>query len=147
MANPLIETIVLTEQDSVKCPPIKGPNFSVNMDFVSGQSTNYESLDNLILSASVSSSSQLVATYLSSSLIETDDLNIQYANVNFTSSHSGSVMSGAGEYLWNNFVHFSSAKERVDNFIYKVQLIEKYEQLIKGNKLFDNFNNFTLIYV
>jgi hypothetical protein len=129
LTNPLIETIVLSEQDDIKCPPIKGPNFSVEVDFVVGQSTNYESLDNLILSASVSSSSQLVATYLSSSLIKTDDLNIQYANVNFTSSHSGSEMSGPGEYLWNNFVHFSSAKERVDNFIYKVQLIEKYELL------------------
>ena len=133
LTNPLIETIILSEQDDIKCPPIKGPNFSVEVDFVVGQSTNYESLDNLILSASVSSSSQLVATYLSSSLIETDDLNIQYANVNFTSSHSGSEMSGPGEYLWNNFVHFSSAKERVDNFIYKVQLIEKYEQLISSS--------------
>ena len=133
LTNPLIETIILSEQDDIKCPPIKGPNFSVEVDFVVGQSTNYESLDNLILSASVSSSSQLVATYLSSSLIETDDLNIQYANVNFTSSHSGSEMSGTGEYLWNNFVHFSSAKERVDNFIYKVQLIEKYEQLINSS--------------
>ena len=133
LTNPLIETIILSEQDDIKCPPIKGPNFGVEVDFVVGQSTNYESLDNLILSASVSSSSQLVATYLSSSLIETDDLNIQYANVNFTSSHSGSEMSGPGEYLWNNFVHFSSAKERVDNFIYKVQLIEKYEQLISSS--------------
>ena len=133
LTNPLIETIILSEQDDIKCPPIKGPNFGVEVDFVVGQSTNYESLDNLILSASVSSSSQLVATYLSSSLIETDDLNIQYANVNFTSSHSGSEMSGTGEYLWNNFVHFSSAKERVDNFIYKVQLIEKYEQLISSS--------------
>jgi hypothetical protein len=116
MANPLIETIVLTEQDDIKCPPIKGPNFSLNMDFVSGQSTNYESLDNLILSGSVNTSTQLVATYLSSSLVNTDDLNIEYV--------SGS------EYLWNNFVHFSSAKERLENFHYKVKLIELYDQLI-----------------
>jgi hypothetical protein len=133
LTNPLIETIVLSEQDDIKCPPIKGPNFSVEVDFVVGQSTNYESLDNLILSSSASSSTQLISSYLSSSLIETDDLNIQYANVNFTSSHSGSEMSGTGEYLWNNFVHFSSAKERVDNFIYKVQLIEKYELLINSS--------------
>jgi hypothetical protein len=130
LTNPLIETIVLSEQDDIKCPPIKGPNFNVEVDFIMGQSTNYESLDNLILSSSASSSTQLISSYLSSSLIETDDLNIQYANVNFTSSHSGSVMSGTGTYLWNNFVHFSSAKERVDNFVYKVQLIENYEKLI-----------------
>ena len=34
------------------------------------------------------------------------------------------------KYLWENFIHFSSAKERVDNFVYKVQLIELYESAI-----------------
>ena len=55
---------------------------------------------------------------LSSSLVNTDDLNIQYVN--------------DSEYIWDNFVHFSSAKERVDNFVYKVQLIEVYEDSIKN---------------
>jgi hypothetical protein len=32
-------------------------------------------------------------------------------------------------YLWDNFVHFSSAAERVLNFQYKVKLIEQYETL------------------
>ena len=115
MANPLIETIILNEQSNITCPPIKGPNFSLDLDYVKGQSTNFESLDNIILSGSISSN-QLVTTYLSSSIINTDSLNIEYV--------SGST------YLWDNFVHFSSAKERVDNFIYKVQLIEVYEDLI-----------------
>ncbi len=119
MANPLVETIVLTEKDEIKCPPLKGPNFNLDIDFVSGQSTNFESLDSLILSASVSSSSQLVSQYLSSSFTNTSDLNVQYV--------SGST------YLWENFVHFSSAKERVDNFVYKIQLIEVYEQSISGS--------------
>ena len=70
LTNPLIETIVLSEQDDIKCPPIKGPNFSVEVDFVVGQSTNYESLDNLILSSSASSSTQLISSYLSSSLVK-----------------------------------------------------------------------------
>jgi len=65
MSNPLIETVVLSEQDNLSCPTIKGPNFNIDVDFVSGQSTNYESLDNLILSASPSSSANLVSTYLS----------------------------------------------------------------------------------
>jgi hypothetical protein len=94
MSNPLIETVVLTEQDEIKCPPIKGPNFSIEVDFVSGKSTAFESLDNLILSASAVSSANLVSTY---------------------------------------FVHFSSAKERVDNFVYKVQLIEAYESAISAS--------------
>jgi hypothetical protein len=116
MSNPLIETVILTEQSDIKCPPLKGPNFSIEVDYTLGQSTNYESLDNLIIETSVSSSSNLINVYLSSSLNNTDDLNIQY--------DSGST------YLWNNFVHFSSAKERVDNFAYKVQLIEAYENAI-----------------
>ena len=116
MSNPLIETVVLTEQDDIKCPPLKGPNFNIEVDFVKGQSTNFESLDNLIFSTETTSSAKLVSTYLSSSFVNTDDLNIEYI--------SGST------YVWNNFVHFSSAKERVDNFVYKVQLVELYESLI-----------------
>ena len=112
MSNPLIETVVLTENNDVSCPPIKGPNFTIDVDFVKGQSTNYESLDNIILDGSTSSN-ELVSLYLSSSLITTDELNIKYS--------SGST------YLWENFVHFSSANERIANFVYKVQLIEVYE--------------------
>jgi hypothetical protein len=112
MSNPLIETVVLTENNDVSCPPIKGPNFTIDVDFVKGQSTNYESLDNIILDGSTSSN-ELVSLYLSSSLITTNELNIEYS--------SGST------YLWENFVHFSSANERIANFVYKVQLIEVYE--------------------
>jgi hypothetical protein len=118
MSNPLIETVILNDQANLKCPPLKGPNFDIDVDFVSGKSTNYESLDDLILSGSTSST-ELISTYLSSSLINTDELNIEYV--------SGS------NYIWNNFVHFSSAKERVDNFVYKVRLIEKYEELISAS--------------
>jgi hypothetical protein len=154
MSNPLIETVVLTEQSDLKCPPLKGPNFTIDVDFTTGQSTNYESIDNLILEASVSSSSNLVSTYLSASIIDTELLNIEY------------YISGSSNYAWDNFVHFSSAKERVDNFVYKVQLIETYEnlyasastansynqsvaasnerdrQLLKKNQLINNFDGF-----
>jgi len=115
MANPLVETIILNEQSEISCPPIKGPNFNLDIDYITGNSTNFESLDSMILSGSTSSA-QLVTTYLSSSIINMQELNIEYA--------SGST------YLWNNFTHFSSAKERVENFAYKVQLIERYEELI-----------------
>ena len=119
MSNPLIETIILSEQDSLSCPPIKGPNFSIDVDFVSGNSTNYESLDDLILSGSTSSN-ELINTYLSSSIMDVDDLNIQYTD--------------GSSYIWENFIHFSSAKERVNNFIYKIQLIELYEQNIVNSQ-------------
>ena len=123
MSSPLIETVVLNEQDSVKCPPLKGPNFDIEVDFVVGNSTNFESLDNLILSSSASST-DLVRTYLSSSLSYQDDLNIEYAS-------GSNPIEG---YLWDNFVHFSSAKERLDNFVYKVQLIEAYDTAISASQ-------------
>ena len=116
LTNPLVETVVLNDQSLLNCPPIKGPNFNIDVDFVKGKSTNYESLDDLVLNTSDNTSSNLISKYLSGSLVNTDDLNIEYV--------SGST------YNWKNFVHFSSAKERVDNFVYKVQLIEVYENLI-----------------
>lgn len=116
MANPLVETIVLTDQAPLSCPPLKGPNFNIEVDYVKGLSTNFESLDNLILSSSTSAT-ELANKYLSGSTLSTEDLNIEY--------------SSGSEYLWDNFVHFSSAKERIDNFVYKVQLIEAYDTLIQ----------------
>jgi hypothetical protein len=121
LTNPLVETVVLNEQNLLKCPPIKGPNFDIDVDFVKGKSTNYESLDDLILSASPSASTNLISKYLSGSLMNVEDLNIEYT--------SGST------YKWENFVHFSSAKERVDNFVYKVQLIEVYENLVQSAQI------------
>ena len=118
LTNPLIETIVLNQQDNLICPPLKGPNFNIDVDFVIGKSTGYESLDDLILSGSTSSAN-LVNKYLSGSIIDTEYLNIEYV--------SGS------EYLWENFVHFSSATERVDNFVYKIKLIEVYENAISAS--------------
>ena len=117
LTSPLVETVILTEQDDLSCPPIKGPNFSIEVDYIKGSATNYESLDDIILTNT--SSAQLVGMYLSASLVSTDDLNIEYT--------TGST------YAWDNFIHFSSAKERVDNFVYKVQLIENYESLISAS--------------
>jgi len=120
LTNPLIETIVLNEQAEQEFPYIKGPNFTIDIDFVQGNSTNYESLDDLILSAS--SATSLIQTYLSGSDISAEDLNVEYV--------SGNITSSTARYQWDNFVHFSSAEERIKNFVYKLQLVENYENLI-----------------
>ena len=119
MTNPLVETVVLMEETSLKCPPIKGPNFNIEVNFVQGQSTGFESLDDVLLSGSTTNS-QLTQTYVNNPLIDWKDLNIEYAT-------GSNPLTG---YLWQNFIHYSSAKERLDNFVYKVQLIETYETLI-----------------
>ena len=246
MTNPLVETIIINEQYEEETPFIRGPNFNIEVDFVKGMSTDYESLDDLIISSS--SSTQLIQTYLSGSNISMYDLNIQYVkesntisppsnfqatilynapagaffangyehnyriysyidtgNGNRIYSHAYSTLQTnladnnlgdnyeiyafwdkvdgadgyrvlkydtfdsnnytagydtqlthfyernvtggideagfdgrveyynvqsadiAGAYAWENFVHFSSAEDRIKNFIYKVQLIEDYD--------------------
>jgi len=119
MTNPLVETVILTEEAKLECPPIKGPNFNIEVNFVQGQSVGYENLDDVLLSGS-SINNTLTQTYKSASLLDWEDINIKYAT-------GSNPLTG---YFWENFVHFSSANERLDNFVYKVQLIETYETLI-----------------
>ncbi len=106
--EPIFETITLTSEDVDYCPPLKGPNFSLEPD----NGIGYEMFDTLIASGSVTSTS-LIREYVNNQGIDTNTLNIQYT--------SGS------EFLFENFVHFGSAEERVKNFWYKIQLLETYQ--------------------
>jgi len=106
--EPIFETITLTSEDVDYCPPLKGPNFSLEPD----NGIGYEMFDTLIASGSVTSTS-LIREYVNKQGIDTNTLNIQY-------------ISGS-EFLFENFVHFSSAEERVKNFWYKIQLLETYQ--------------------
>jgi hypothetical protein len=81
--------------------PIKGPNFKVNIKEKVGQTTPYYSYESLLLTSVTSSFQQLKSMM--------DEKGIQI-NVDYSS--------------FSNFIHFSSATERLYNFIYKVQLIE-----------------------
>jgi hypothetical protein len=107
-SNPIVETVTLSEQTNNICPPLKGPNFSLEPE----NGIGYKVFDEVIASGS-QTSNDLVTKYLESTGIDTSKLNITYA--------SGS------DYLFTNFVNFSSAEERVNNFFYKVQLIEDYK--------------------
>ena len=108
-STPIISTINITGQSSMYCPPLKGPNFSLEPD----NGLGYKYFDDLIASGSVTSA-DIVGRYLEKVGISEEDLNIQYV--------SGSA------YTFENFVHFGSAEERVDNFVYKIQLLENYMQ-------------------
>ena len=113
-SNAIIETISISGIDESFCHPLKGPNFSLEPD----NGIAYQVFDDLIASGSVTST-DLINRYLESSGIDTSVLNIQYV--------SGST------YVFENFANFSSVEERVNNFFYKMQLIEtnkaKYESL------------------
>jgi len=121
-SNPIVETVTLSSTTNEICPPLKGPNFSLNSE---NDSIGYKVFDDLIASGSTTSN-DLINKYLESTGIDTSKLNISYA--------SGSV------YLFDNFVNFSSVEERVNNFFYKVQLIENYKSKYNG-LIADTFTN------
>jgi hypothetical protein len=81
--------------------PIKGPNFKVTIKDKVGQTTPYYSYESLLLT-SVTSSFQQLKSMMDEKGIQ---INVDYSN-------------------FSNFIHFSSATERLYNFVYKVQLIE-----------------------
>ena len=88
---------------------IKGPNFDLPVKDQINNSSNYQNYSQLLLSNnSVSSSYQQVNSILEEKGIE---INIDYTD-------------------FSNFVHFSSATHRLENFYYKVQLIEQYTNSI-----------------
>lgn len=80
---------------------LRGPNYNVVLNTKNGQTTPYYNYNNLLVS-DVSSSYQKLRSFYQDKAIQ---INIDYSN-------------------FNNFIHFSSAVERVNNFVYKLQLIE-----------------------
>ena len=115
-SNPIVETITLSGDDNLVCSPLKGPNFSLTPD----NGLGYQIYDDLIASGSPTSD-LLINKYFDGLNIDTTKLDIHYT--------SGST------YSFENFVNFGSAEERVNNFYYKVQLLETYVE--KLNTLTD----------
>jgi len=84
-------------------PTLKGPNLNLPFKDRVNNSTNYLNYEQLLNTGFASSYNQIVS-YLAEKSIE---IGIDYSN-------------------FNDFVYFSSATSRVENFFYKVQLIEQY---------------------
>jgi hypothetical protein len=108
IANPLLFN-VLFQPEVIILPTvsnnIKGPNFDLPFKDQINNSSNYQNYSQLLLSNNdLSSSYQQMNSLLEEKGIE---INIDYTD-------------------FSNFVHFSSATHRLENFHYKVQLIEQY---------------------
>jgi surface protein len=86
---------------------LRGPNTNLNVRDQINNSTNYTNLANLN-STSTSQGSGSYQYQLNSLLAETGiEINIDYSD-------------------YSNFIHFSSAQTRLENFYYKLSLIEQY---------------------
>jgi hypothetical protein len=106
------------EDDIVIIPPkpvrtttqIAGPNWDILVKEQTSTSTAYKDWDDL-LSTNTTTSQDLVNRLFSSSFIEGIPLNVDYKD-------------------FNNFIHFGSAAERLQNFRYKMSLLEQYDSRI-----------------
>jgi hypothetical protein len=84
---------------------LRGPNFNVQINDKNAQTTPYYNYNNLLASPVSSSYQKLLSYYQDRSVA----INVDYSN-------------------FTNFIHFSSAVERVNNFVYKIGLIEQYQE-------------------
>ena len=127
---PLVDVVEITEDFSKHCTPLT-PNFNLDVT----DSIGYEMLDDIIASGS-SSSTEIVNEFVSSSSFNLSSFNIQFGKrkEKLFEEYSGSanlvLPYGDEVYNWEEFVKYSSAEERSENFFYKVKLIESYNSKI-----------------
>jgi len=100
-----VEAISVIEQNV-----LRGPNFNVNLNQQVGQTTPYYSYNGLF-TTTVSSSFQKMLSYYQDKAV---DINVDYSD-------------------FSNFIHFSSATSRVENFAEKVGQIETYNKQISAS--------------
>jgi hypothetical protein len=98
-----VEAAVISAQQNA----LRGPNFEVDINQQVGQITPYYSY-NTLSTTSVSSSFQKMMSYYQDRALE---INVDYTD-------------------FSNFIHFSSATSRLQNFANKVANIENYKNLI-----------------
>jgi hypothetical protein len=110
LIDPLIDKILLINLIVQQIGNnLRGPNFDIDIEEAQSIATSLQSWNDL-LSANVATNQQIINKYFSSSL-DGIALNIDYTD-------------------FKNFIHFSSAEERVSNFKYKLELIEYYTNRI-----------------
>jgi len=104
--NPILDVIsIIPKHIPDPVNTLAGPNFELETEDGNSVATDFKSWNDL-LTSNISTSQQLIDSQFSGSLAGVK-LNINYR-------------------LFDNFVHYGSAVERVKNFKYKLQLIEYY---------------------
>lgn len=93
-------------------PRLRGPNFSVDVLQKANQTLQEYTYEDL-LASSMSSSFQQIKSLMEEKGVE---INVDYTN-------------------FGNFIHFSSATDRISNFRYKLQLIESHSQDIVSSSV------------
>jgi len=111
VSDPASTSVTVTPQSAERTfRRLSGPNFDLEELDSTSIATDFKSWNDL-LGSNITTSQQLIDSYFSGSLSGVK-LNINYR-------------------LFDNFVHYSSATERVKNFHYKLELIEYYSDQIQ----------------
>ena len=123
----IVEPIVMTYDLGTLPPvdtgiPLRGPNFKIDVRLNSSVPTAFKSYDD-ILSTSTTSSYQKLISKLEG--YEIPEIDYSYVRPIDSSSIDFETVTPSH---FENFVHFSSAVERLKNFEYKLKLIELYDQ-------------------
>lgn len=136
---PLIEQLTIIDEGVEECISLQ-PNFNEKFS----DDIGLQIYDDLIASGSTTSS-ELVNQFVSGSGFDLKKLDIQFLSGSTIKEgyvDEGYILLPTGDitYYWENFVKYSSATERVDNFVYKIKLIEFYNDRIS---LVTNNNDYT----
>ena len=110
--KPYIDRIEISSNINDTIAPeniLRGPNYNADYNFSTINETDYKSWNDL-LSVNLQTSQEILNKYVNG-----DNKPIKL-NIDFSS--------------FSNFCFYSSAKERLDNFLYKVQLLEYYRDQI-----------------
>ena len=120
---PIIESLTVLNEGDDECIVLQ-PN--LNDEFT--DNVGLQIYDDLITSGSTTSS-DIVNEFVSGSGFNLKGLDIDFVSQSFSIVETGSgafKQKGAQTINYGNFVKYSSAEERVENFWYKVKLIEFY---------------------
>jgi hypothetical protein len=90
--------------------PLRGPNFSLTATDQTNNSSDYGNASTLSTGSSMLGTGSLY--YQVNNLLSNKGINI---NIDYSN--------------YSNFVHFSSAETRLENFYYKISLLESYQKL------------------
>ena len=126
ITDPIIINIDLGEPEILDTSiPLKGPNFKIDVRLNNSVPSSFKTYDD-ILEYSLTSSYQNVLNKLENNEVP----EISYDYIRPISESNG----GGDNYPthFENFIHFSSAVERLKNFEYKLKLIELYNDQLEG---------------
>ena len=110
-----VEIFPLLKEDPI--PYLRSANFDIDVDQHSIKPSDYYNINGLLSNNSLSSYQKLLNSLNNKGI----QINVDYSD-------------------YSNFIHFSSAKERLLNFFYKVQSIETYNQDIAAIQILPSYS-------